>query len=72
MGGGGYRNAPHRALDVHIGEGCWLCVNSTVLPGVNISGKGVIVGAGAVVTKDIKEDYVLVGGVPARILKKLD
>ena len=69
--GGGYKKVPHVALDVHIGEGTWLCVNSIVLPGVNISGKGVIVAAGAVVTKDIKEDYVIVGGVPAQIIKRL-
>lgn len=69
--GGGYKDTPHIGLDVHIGEGTWLCVNSIVLPGVNISGKGVIVAAGAVVTKDISEDYVVVAGVPARIVKRL-
>ncbi len=69
--GGGYKSAPHIASDVHIGEGCWLCVNSVVLPGVNISGKGVIVAAGAIVTKDIEEDYVIVAGIPAKIVKRL-
>ena len=68
---GGYKDAPHVGLDVHLGEGTWLCVNSVVLPGVDISGKGVIVAAGAVVTNDITEDYVIVGGVPARIIKRL-
>ena len=68
---GGYKDASHLGLDVHIGEGCWLCVNSVVLPGVNISGKGVIVAAGAVVTHDIIEDYVVVAGVPAKVVKKL-
>lgn len=67
----GYKNSEHIVGNVHIGEGCWLCVNSIVLPGVNISGKGVIVAAGAVVVDDIKEDYVVVGGVPARIIKRL-
>ena len=67
---GGYKNRPHIGLDVNIGEGTWLCVNSIVLPGVNISGKGVIVAAGAVVTKDISEDYVVVAGVPAQIVKR--
>lgn len=69
--GGGYKNASHVALDVHIGEGCWLCINSVVLPGVNISGKGVIVAAGAVVTHDITDNYVVVAGVPAKVVKRL-
>lgn len=68
---GGYKDASHVGLDVHVGEGTWLCVNSIVLPGVNISGKGVIVAAGAVVAEDITEDYVIVGGVPARVVKRL-
>lgn len=68
----GYKGVPHVGLDVHIGEGCWLCVNSVVLPGVNITGKGVIVAAGAVVNRDITEDYVVVAGVPATIVKKLE
>ena len=70
--GGGDKDAPHVGLDVHLGEGTWLCVDSIVLPGVDISGKGVIVAAGAVVTKDITEDYVIVGGVPAQIIKRLE
>lgn len=68
---GNWLKKKHVAKDVHIADGTWLCVNSIVLPGVNISGKGVIVSAGAVVTKDIVEDFVVVGGVPAKIVKKL-
>lgn len=67
----GYKKHIHTAKTVRLAEGTWLCVNSIVLPGVNISGKGVIVAAGAVVTEDITEDYVVVAGVPARIVKKL-
>ena len=59
----------HVAKDVYIGDGTWLCVNSIVLPGVKITGKGVVVAAGAVVVNDIKEDYVIVGGIPAKIIK---
>lgn len=40
--------------------------NATVLPGVTI-GKKAIIGAGAVVTKDVA-DYAIVVGVPARIV----
>lgn len=52
---------------VVIGDDVWLGRNVVVLPGVNI-GKGVIVGAGAVVTKDIP-DYAIVAGVPAKVVK---
>ena len=41
----------------------------TILAGVTI-GKGCVVGAGSVVTKDI-EDYSVVVGNPARLLKKV-
>ena len=40
------------------------------LPGVTI-GKYAVVAAGAVVTKDVP-DYVVVGGVPAKVIKMLD
>lgn len=61
----------HVQPSVHIADGCWLCINSIVLPGVKITGKGVIVAAGAVVSQDINEDYVVVGGIPAKIIKRL-
>jgi acetyltransferase-like isoleucine patch superfamily enzyme len=44
-----------------------LGVGSIVLPGVKI-GRGVVVGAGAVVTKDVP-DYAVVVGSPAKIIK---
>lgn len=58
------------ALDVSIGDGCWLCANSSILPGVTMGNK-CVVAAGAVVTKSFKEDKVLIAGVPAEIKKKL-
>jgi acetyltransferase-like isoleucine patch superfamily enzyme len=45
-----------------------LGVNSVILPGVTV-GKGAIVGAGAVVNKDVPP-YTIVAGVPAKILRE--
>lgn len=52
---------------VVIEDDVWLAARVIVLPGVTIH-KGAIVGAGAVVTKDVPE-YAVVGGNPARIIK---
>lgn len=60
-----------RSIDskpIVIGNNCWLGERVCVLPGVSI-GKGVIVGAGSVVTKDIPDNCIAVGA-PARVIKK--
>ena len=54
---------------VEIGDHVWIGANAIILENVTISGKYVIVAANAVVTKDITDDYVLVGGCPAKVLK---
>jgi acetyltransferase-like isoleucine patch superfamily enzyme len=51
---------------VRIGTGSWLGASVTVLDSVQI-GKGCIVGAGAVVTKDLP-DYAVAVGVPAQVI----
>jgi acetyltransferase-like isoleucine patch superfamily enzyme len=56
-------NAP---LKVTIGEDVWIGANCVIVPGVSI-GNGAVVGAGAVVTKDVKPNSI-VGGVPAVLL----
>ncbi len=57
-------------MEVTIGRGSWIASNATILPGVRI-GRGVVVGAGAVVTKNVPDD-VLVTGVPAKIRRNLN
>lgn len=49
---------------IEIGDYAWIGANSIILQGVNI-GKGAVVAAGAVVTKDV-EPYTIVAGVPAK------
>lgn len=44
----------------------WIGANATILPGVRI-GAGSVVGAGAVVTRDVSDGKVVVG-MPARVL----
>jgi acetyltransferase-like isoleucine patch superfamily enzyme len=61
-----YPEVPSEGRDIRIGDGCMIGSNSTILGGVTI-GDHVIVGAGAVVTKDIRSGSFVVG-VPARIV----
>lgn len=58
----GYRTAP-----VVIGDDVWLGANVVVLRGVRI-GRGVIVGANSVVTRDLP-DFAIAAGAPARVLR---
>lgn len=51
-----------------IGNDVWIGHNAIVIAGVTV-GDGAVIGAGAVVTKDV-DPYTIVGGVPARPLKK--
>jgi acetyltransferase-like isoleucine patch superfamily enzyme len=49
---------------IEIGDYVWIGINAVVLKGVRI-GKGAVIAAGAVVTKDV-EEFTIVAGVPAR------
>ncbi len=52
---------------VRIGSNVWIGVNALILPGVTIN-DGAVVGAGAVVTKDVSENAIVIGS-PARVIK---
>lgn len=52
--------------DIVIGEDCWIGAGCILLPGVRI-GRGCVIGAGSVVTKDVP-DYAVAVGCPARII----
>lgn len=56
--------------DVTLGEKCWVGMNAVILPGVEL-GDNTVVAAGAVVTKSFPEGNCIIGGVPAKVLRKL-
>lgn len=53
-----------------LGKNVWVGSNSTLLQGIRI-GDNAVIGAGSVVTKDVPANTI-VGGVPARILRRID
>ena len=57
-----------RKGDIVVGHDVWIGYEAVVMSGVHI-GNGAVVGARAVVTKDV-EPYAIVGGVPARPIRK--
>jgi len=54
--------------DISIGKGCYLGSAVRFSPGSSV-GDDVLVAMGSVVTKKFKEGRVLIGGVPAKIIK---
>ena len=57
----------HIGGDIIVGDDVWLGAGSILLPGVTV-GSNSVVAAGAVVTADVPSN-VIVGGVPARVLR---
>ncbi|GHU74000.1 acetyltransferase [Spirochaetia bacterium] len=68
--GNGVHISPNAAMGgtVTIGEKTWICVGSSIANNIKI-GKNCVIGAGAVVIKDVPNN-VLVAGVPAKIKKE--
>lgn len=52
---------------ITVGDDVWIGYRATILSGVKI-GQGAVIGAGALVSKDVPP-YAIVGGVPAKIIK---
>jgi acetyltransferase-like isoleucine patch superfamily enzyme len=68
--GSSVQSQPMKRSPVIIEDEVWLGAHVTVLPGVRI-GKGAVVGAGSVVTRNVPA-MTIVAGVPARILRRRD
>ena len=58
------------AQDINLGERCWIGMNSVILPGV-VLGANTTVAAGAVVSRSFPQGNVVIGGIPARIIREL-
>jgi virginiamycin A acetyltransferase len=58
---------PHKG-DIVIGNDVWLGYEALIMPGVKI-GNGAVIASRSVVTKDVP-DYAIVGGNPAKIIRK--
>ena len=56
---------------VIIGKNSLLLAGSTILPGVEL-GEHTIVAAGSVVTKSFPEKDQIIGGIPAKVIKKIE
>jgi acetyltransferase-like isoleucine patch superfamily enzyme len=59
------------AEPITIGENCYVGAHALFVPGAAVAPNS-IVGMGALVTRSFTEEYVLLGGVPARVVQPLD
>jgi maltose O-acetyltransferase len=70
IGPPGNRCGAHLTGPIVVEDGAWVASRVTILPGVTV-GRGAIVAAGAVVTRDVLPN-TLVAGVPAKLVRALD
>lgn len=57
-----------RSRPVLVGDDCWFGINVVITPGVTI-GRGCVIGANSVVTRDLPP-YSVAAGVPAKVIKQ--
>jgi len=62
------KNFMGKYLPIKIEDNVWLGAGCTILQGITV-GKGAVISAGSVVTKDVPE-YTIVGGIPAKEIRK--
>jgi hypothetical protein len=55
-------------IPLTVGEGAWIGARAMIMPNVRSIGRRAIVGAGAIVTRDVP-DFAVVGGNPARLIR---
>lgn len=65
----GYDVKDIQRYDLIIEDDVWIGLNVCITCGCKRIGRGAIIGAGSVVTKDV-EPYTIVGGVPAKVIRK--
>jgi acetyltransferase-like isoleucine patch superfamily enzyme len=63
------KNQPLRVGVTRLKKGCWIGINSVILPGITI-GRNSVIAANSVVTGDVP-DCVVVGGAPAKLIREL-
>lgn len=61
---------PEYGKPITIGDDCWVGGAAIICPGVTI-GNNAVVGAGAVITRDV-EPYMVVAGNPAKVIRRLE
>lgn len=64
------RSFPKKGNDIKVHEGAWIATGAIIL-GPCVIGKHSVVAAGSVVVEDVPP-YTIVGGVPAKIIKKIE
>jgi len=69
IGAPDYRSGTTIRRPIVVENGCWIAARATILPGVTI-GQSTVVASGSVVARDVPGN-VIVGGVPARLIRNL-